>query len=164
LAKKNKNSAILLVGLIALAFLGVNYTQENPAIVELNPSAQQSAEQSTTPKGAKSDDALLKKLFDAQQSDVQVRGRGTVIALLADDLKGSRHQRFIVKLASGQTVLVVHNIDLAARINTLQKGDVVEFFGEYEWTPKGGLVHWTHKDPRGKHIAGYILHNQEIYH
>lgn len=164
MAKKNKNPAILLVGLIVLAFLGVNYTQENPAIVELNPSAQQSAEQSTTPKGAKSDDALLKKLFDAQQSDVQVRGRGTVIALLADDLKGSRHQRFIVKLASGQTVLVVHNIDLAARINTLQKGDVVEFFGEYEWTPKGGLVHWTHKDPRGKHIAGYILHNQEIYH
>lgn len=164
MAKKNKNSAILLVGLIVLAFLGVNYTQENPAIIELHPSAQQSAEQSTTPKGAKSDDALLKKLFDAQQSDVQVRGRGTVIALLADDLKGSRHQRFIVKLASGQTVLVVHNIDLAARINTLQKGDVVEFFGEYEWTPKGGLVHWTHKDPRGKHIAGYILHNQEIYH
>lgn len=164
MAKKNKNPAILIFGLIVLAFLGVNYTQENPAVVELNPLAQQSAEQSTTPKGAKSDDALLKKLFDAQQSDVQVRGRGTVIALLADDLKGSRHQRFIVKLASGQTVLVVHNIDLAARINTLQKGDVVEFFGEYEWTPKGGLVHWTHKDPRGKHIAGYILHNQEIYH
>ena len=35
---------------------------------------------------------------------------------LPDDNKGTRHQRFILKLSSGQTLLVAHNIDLADKI------------------------------------------------
>ena len=33
---------------------------------------------------------------------------GTVMRVLADDDDGSRHQRFILRLGSGQTVLVAH--------------------------------------------------------
>jgi Protein of unknown function (DUF3465). len=52
-------------------------------------------------------------------------------ARLPDDEQGSRHQRFILRLASGRTLLVAHNIDLAPRIDGLQVGDQVAFSGEY---------------------------------
>ena len=83
--------------------------------------------------------------------------------LLPDDNDGSRHQRFILQLASGQTLLVAHNIDVAGRIDSLRVGDRVEFSGEYEWNPKGGVIHWTHHDPRGRHEAGWIRHGGKTY-
>ena len=101
--------------------------------------------------------------FKIQNSNAQVKGQGTVIKILADDLDGSRHQRFIIKLSSGQTLLVAHNIDLAPRINSLQKGDLVIFNGEYEWNAQGGVIHWTHHDPAGNHPGGWIEHNGKRY-
>ncbi len=95
-----------------------------------------------------------------RQSDVIVENvSGTVEAILPDDVEGSRHQRFIIRLASGNTVLIVHNIDLAARINSLREGDRVSVKGEYEWNERGGLIHWTHRDPRNVHAHGWIDHN-----
>jgi len=82
---------------------------------------------------------------------------------LDDDLAGSRHQRFIVRLASGQTVLIVHNIDLAPRIAALMKGDRISFYGEYVWNAEGGKVHWTHHDPEGRHVAGWLKHKGRTY-
>jgi len=101
--------------------------------------------------------------FENRQSDIQVKGEGRVIKILPDDNKGSRHQRFILKLLSGQTILIAHNIDLAPRINGLNKGDQVRFYGEYEWNNKGGVVHWTHHDPRNRHIGGWLKHNGQTY-
>ncbi|MEE4216739.1 MAG: DUF3465 domain-containing protein, partial [Xanthomonadales bacterium] len=86
--------------------------------------------------------SAIEQAYEKQQSDVQVKGEGTVIKLLRDDLEGSRHQKFILKLNSGHTLLVSHNIDLAPRIDHLKTGDTVVFFGEYEWNDKGGVVHW----------------------
>jgi len=101
--------------------------------------------------------------FREQKSGVQVSGEGIVARVLADDNDGSRHQRFILRLASGQTLLVAHNIDLAPRIASLKTGDQVAFNGIYEWNPKGGVVHWTHRDPGGRHPAGWLKHNGETY-
>lgn len=107
--------------------------------------------------------ASVEQAFAKHKSDIQVEGLGRVSFLLKDDNKGSRHQKFILKLPSGQTILVVHNIDLAQRINNISTGDIVQFYGEYEWNAKGGLVHWTHRDPRGRHIDGWLKHNGKIY-
>ncbi|MDA3920187.1 MAG: DUF3465 domain-containing protein [Salinisphaera sp.] len=96
-------------------------------------------------------------------SNVQVRGRGTVLKVLADDTRGSRHQRFILRLPSGQTILVAHNIDLAPRVPGLSKGDVVGFNGIYEWNSQGGVVHWTHRDPDGRHAAGWLVQGGHRY-
>lgn len=101
--------------------------------------------------------------FAARQSNVPVQGHGTVTRVLADDLDGSRHQRFILRVESGHTVLVAHNIDLAPRIADLRTGDTVEFQGEYEWNESGGVIHWTHHDPAGQHPAGWLRHNGERY-
>jgi hypothetical protein len=82
--------------------------------------------------------------------------QGTVERLLADDRDGSPHQRFVIRTASGRTLLVAHNLDLAARLDGLGVGDSVSLYGEYAWNDRGGLIHWTHHDPNGTHAAGYI--------
>ncbi len=104
-----------------------------------------------------------KELFAQKANDAMVDGSGRVVRLLADDNKGSRHQRFLVEIDGGQTLLFAHNIDLALRIDTLKVGDKVEFRGEYSYNPKGGIVHWTHLDPRNHHEAGWIKHNGITY-
>ncbi len=106
---------------------------------------------------------LLEHAFKNRKSNFQVEGEGEVIKILPDDLKGSRHQRFIIRLDSGQTLLISHNIDLAPRINKLRKGDSVAFSGEYEWNHKGGVIHWTHHDPAGRHMGGWIKHQGKKY-
>jgi hypothetical protein len=98
-----------------------------------------------------------------RRSDVQVQGSGHVTKILPDDTSGSRHQRFIVRLASGRTVLVAHNIDLANRVAAVKPGDVIEFNGEYEWNERGGIIHWTHRDPRRSHVDGWIKHAGRTY-
>jgi hypothetical protein len=106
---------------------------------------------------------LLEHAFKNQKSNFQVEGEGEVIKILPDDLKGSKHQRFIIRLNSGQTLLISHNIDLAPRISKLRKGDSIAFSGEYEWNHKGGVIHWTHHDPAGRHMGGWIKHQGKKY-
>ena len=113
--------------------------------------------------GAVSDDSAVGRAFKNRTSNVQVEGEGVVSRILADDLAGGRHQRFIVRVASGQTVLIAHNIDIAPRVVGLQQGDSVGFYGEYEWNQKGGVIHWTHRDPKGRHTAGWLQHNGRTY-
>lgn len=105
----------------------------------------------------------IAEAYRAQRSDVQVRGEGAVIKVLKDDLDGSRHQRFLLRLENKQTLLVAHNIDLAPRIENLRKGDRVGFFGEYEWNNQGGVLHWTHHDPGGRHVDGWLKHEGRTY-
>ena len=109
------------------------------------------------------DDNAIGRAFKNRTSNVQVEGAGVVSHILADDLTGSRHQRFIVRLKSGQTVLIAHNIDIAPRVDALQEGDAVRFYGEYVWNEKGGTIHWTHHDPQRRHAAGWIKHNGQTY-
>ena len=111
----------------------------------------------------RSADSTLQKAFEERQSNLQVEGEGVVAKLLPDDRKGTRHQRFIIKLGSGQTVLVAHNIDLAPRIDRLRAGDKVAFYGEYEWNVKGGVIHWTHHDPDSRHIGGWLKHEGKTF-
>jgi hypothetical protein len=108
-------------------------------------------------------DAALAQAFADHAEGLEVEGQGTVSRLLADDTEGDRHQRFIVQLASGQTLLVTHNIDVAPRVVSLQVGDTVGFKGEYVWNAQGGLIHWTHGDPAGSHEPGWIKHNGTTY-
>ncbi len=112
----------------------------------------------------KGDDALM-EAYRNGQSDLIVEGKGRVEKLLPDDLEGSKHQKFILRLASGQSILVSHNIDsdVSPRIAGLREGDSVKFKGEYEWNERGGVLHWTHDDPKDWHADGWIEHNGVRY-
>jgi hypothetical protein len=141
---------LLLVIIIAAAAY-VGYVQHRSAHPE-SPSA-----------ATVQDDSVLVSAFESHASNIQVQGQGLVSRILPDDNDGSRHQRFIVRLGSGQTILIAHNIDLAPRVPDLVEGNVIEFNGVYEWNPKGGTVHWTHRDPAGRHPAGWLRHNGQTF-
>jgi hypothetical protein len=116
----------------------------------------------TEPAPAGNEDPIV-AAYAEQRSDVQVTGAGRVARILGDDSLGDRHQRFILGLPSGHTVLMAHNIDLAPRVEPLSVGDTVEFHGIYEWNDKGGVVHWTHRDPQGQHEPGWLKHHGRTY-
>lgn len=105
----------------------------------------------------------IAQAFSQREHGVAVQSAGVVSKVLPDDNDGSRHQRFILELDNGMTVLVAHNIDLAPRLDGLKVGDVVEFNGVYEWNAKGGVIHWTHHDPRGQHAGGWLRYQGRLY-
>ncbi len=112
---------------------------------------------------AQTNASVIADLYAKKHSQVWVEDNGIVVKVLADDVNGARHQRFLVKVGTDQTLLFVHNIDLAARVENIKLGDYIAFSGEYIYNPKGGIIHWTHHDPQGKHKAGWIKLNGKIY-
>ncbi len=67
------------------------------------------------------------------------------------------HEGFLLKLDGDCDLLlrVETNVDLTGPV-PLHDGERVVVKGEYEWNPMGGVVHWTHHDPRGRHAGGYV--------
>ncbi|MEQ1488796.1 MAG: DUF3465 domain-containing protein [Methylotenera sp.] len=109
------------------------------------------------------DAGAIVEAYGAHRNLPQVQGSGIVTKVLKDDTKGLQHQKFLLKVSDNITILIAHNIDLAPRVADIHESDTVGFKGEYIYTPKGGTVHWTHKDPRGKHAAGWLQHNGKTY-
>lgn len=107
--------------------------------------------------------ASVIQAFENKKSDIFVEGYGIVKKLLPDDNKGSRHQKFLVTISPEQTLLFAHNVDLAPVV-PLSVGDAVQFRGEYVYNPKGGVVHWTHRDLQAKIEGGWIKYNGNTYH
>lgn len=108
------------------------------------------------------DTDLIRQLFRANASDRIVEAEGEIVHILPLDNEGSRHQNFLLELANSVTLKISHNIDLAPQL-PIQKGDRLRFHGEYEWNEKGGVVHWTHRDPQGRHEHGWLEHKGQRY-
>jgi len=105
----------------------------------------------------------FEELLSRQISHIQVKGEGVVTTILNDDLKGRKHQRFVLELAEHKTLLVLNNIDIFPRLSPLEIGDKVEFYGEYVWNRHGGIIHWTHDDPQGTRDDGYVKVVADVY-
>jgi hypothetical protein len=141
---------VVIVVLIA-AYLGLLQTPGDYPPGQSDSSSQQAHENQ------------ISRAFREQATDRWVSGKGEVIKILPDDLDGSRHQRFILRLASGHTLLIAHNIDLAPRVDRLDRGESIEFTGIYEWNERGGVVHWTHHDPQGRDQGGWLEYQGKRY-
>lgn len=114
-------------------------------------------------KSRRDDAQKIYSAYRNRQSNIFVESKGGVVKILPDDLKGSRHQRFILQLKNGQKIFIAHNIDIAPRIDNLNIGDLVYFYGEYEWNNQGGVVHWTHHDPQYRKVGGWLEHKGMKY-
>ena len=94
--------------------------------------------------------------YRRRRSGIFLTAEGRVVRVLKDDRRGIPHQRFIIRLESGQTLLVVHNTAVAPRV-PVEAGDLIRVRGEYRWNAKGGLLHFTHRTAgraRGRPGAG----------
>lgn len=150
---------LLLLAAVAAVFFYLNRGPAPPV-----PDAGLQAPPATGTDPARTGDRdPIAAAYEERRSDVQVTGSGRVARVLGDDSLGDRHQRFILDLPSGLTVLIAHNIDLATRVEPLAVGDAVEFHGVYEWNDKGGVVHWTHHDPQGQHEPGWLKHRGRTF-
>lgn len=155
---KNQKNNLIIVAIVLLvaAYFGLDLKQkQNTGSDALTTNTENTV--------SVDDQHKIMQAYQQQRSNVQVQAQGVVKAILPDDNDGSRHQKMILKLDNGLTVLIAHNIDLAPRIEGFKKGDVVEFYGEYEYSQKGGVIHWTHHDPRGKHMDGWLKYQGKIY-
>lgn len=155
---KQVRTVLGIVVVIAAAIFGFNEVQR-PDSAQTGSSAGSVSGIDATYEVA-ADEILA--AFEAQRSDMWIEAGGRVQRTLSDDSEGSRHQRFIVRLANDHTVLIAHNIDLAQRV-PLKAGDPVSFYGEYEWNEQGGVIHWTHHDPRNRRKGGWIRHKDTTY-
>ncbi len=105
--------------------------------------------------------------WQAHRSPVEVTASGTVVKVLG--IRGGRsgrHEGFLVHLSGSDahdlTIRVEDNVELTGSI-PLHAGDLVELRGEYIYDPRGGIVHYTHRDPRGRHPSGYVRVNGRLY-
>lgn len=128
-----------------------------------NTTGSHSLESMPVVASASMDAGAIVEAYGAHRNVPQVQGSGVVTKVLKDDTKGLQHQKFLLKVSDHITILIAHNIDLAPRVANVNEGDTVAFKGEYIYTPKGGTVHWTHKDPRGNHQGGWLRHNNRTY-
>ena len=147
---------VLLAMCVALSFTACRAPTNNPT-------GSQTLESTPAVASASMDAGAIVEAYGAHRNVPQVQGSGVVTKVLKDDIKGLQHQKFLLKVSDNITILIAHNIDLAPRVEDIHEGDVIEFKGEYIYTPKGGTVHWTHKDPRGNHQAGWLKHNGKTY-
>lgn len=167
---KRKGQRIVFMLLAAAVVTCVNYYHKhygsNTDSLAQTASTQKFSPKSTSKEFSESQQkqAIQKIKAAKNNSNAQfwVGLNGKVVKLLKDDLKGSRHQKFLISPSSGITLLVAHNIDLASRIH-LNKGDLISLYGRYEWNNRGGVIHWTHHDPKGKRKGGWIQTNGKTY-
>jgi hypothetical protein len=111
------------------------------------------------------DNARVCQAYAGAQDHVEVYGEGHIVALLGtSEGQSGEHEGFLLRL-DGSCDLLVRvevNTDITGPI-PLHPGELAKVKGEYETDPTGGVIHWTHHDPRGRHEAGYIVAGGKTY-
>ena len=103
----------------------------------------------------------------AGRSHLEVTANGAVARILGErEGPSGEHLGFLLHLRGsagrGLTVRVEDNLDLSGPI-PLREGQAATVRGEYIYDSRGGLIHYTHRDPRGRHEAGYVQVDGRIY-
>lgn len=91
-------------------------------------------------------------------SHVEVTASGTVVRVLGVARgRSDAHEGFLMRVECAQPVIVRVEANTSfTGTFALQRGTNASVKGEYETDPRGGVIHWTHRDPRGRHPDGYV--------
>jgi len=104
----------------------------------------------------------VEKAYLNQQSGAMVEVSGQVTRILTDDKDDLQHQKFVIRLQNGQSLLVVHNTVDAEQVPIVIHNEVT-VRGEYSWTEPGGLIHWTRRDHSAERRHGWIEYQGRKY-
>ena len=159
-----RHPALRLIGVavsLAVVLFGVLRSRQAP---ESPAPAPPAVRPEPAPPAQTATDPAILDAIEHGRSKVWGIAVGTVVRLLPDDVSGNRHQRFIIRLETGSTLLAEFNIDLSPRIAPLAVGDTVVMRGEYLWNDQGGLMHWLHRDPSGGKYGGWVRVGGKEYH
>jgi len=107
-------------------------------------------------------DTLVQGLHECERGAryVEVHDRGDVTRVLGiRESRSGLHEGFIFA-AAGATYTVEDNADITGVI-PLRRGEALELQGQLECNDD--VIHWTHRDPAGRHIAGYIIADGRTY-
>jgi len=117
--------------------------------------------------GDSGSNAAVYDAWRAGRSHIEVTASGSVARILGERPGPSGvHEGFLLHLRGsegrGLTVRVEDNVDLTGPI-PMRTGDDVTVRGEYIYDPRGGLIHYTHRDPRNRHPGGFVRVNGRLY-
>lgn len=152
---------LIVIGLL-IAAAAWQYFSGNIGQQTTKPTATPSSATTSNPIDQSKTIAQLRQAANDPNAKFWTNIQGSVIKNLKDDNEGDRHQKFLVQVANDLTLLVSHNIDVANRV-PVREGDTVKVQGEYVWNNRGGVIHWTHHDPKGRKAGGWIEVNGQRY-
>lgn len=90
----------------------------------------------------------------------EIRESGTVARILGTrESRSGLHEGFIV-LLRGRTYRVEDNADVTGVI-PLRRGEGITLQGQFECDDY--VIHWTHRDPSGRHLTGYVEVDGKYY-
>lgn len=93
-------------------------------------------------------------------SAVEVVASGNVARTLGTyNSRSGMHEAFVLS-TGGLSVRIENNTTITGPI-PLTKGEAVSLQGQYECDD--GVIHWTHHDPRLRHIGGFIQAGGKTY-
>lgn len=157
-----------LIAVSAVAILSACSSTVSPASSQSSSSPQVPAEFGSPNSSAESpstqsiDQSQLLQAQANQAKKVEIIFSARVKKILPDDTKGLPHQRLLLAVENGSTVLLAHDIKYAPKV-PVQVGDMLVVKGEYIWNRKGGVVHWTHHSDSPRHEGGYIEFGGQKY-
>lgn len=109
-------------------------------------------------------DRIIMSAYNDHSSNIQVAGEGTIVKILSNDEKQNLHQqKFMVMLKSGLSLLIIHDTDLAPKLENLKTGSPISFYGMYEYNSQGGAIRHTHQDPTNQHETGWLQYDGKHY-
>ncbi len=104
----------------------------------------------------------VEKAYYDKTSNLLVEVDGEVIRLLKPSPDNSRLQRFLIRMANGQVLQVMH-LNHPKEMIPLTVSDKVRVRGEYFWTETGGTIHNTERDLSLARRHGWVEHNGKKY-
>lgn len=113
--------------------------------------------------GEVTDDSALVDVMASQRNAYYVEaGNLQVTKILPEDHQGLPHQKWVARTSTGDSIVVIYNLDMGPKV-PLKVGDHFAVGGQFIWSQRGPLIHWTHDDPRKNRPDGYVYHNGLVY-